>query len=175
MRLNRSRHPRRGVAAVEMAVITPFLLGLIVGIWEIGQLIQTQTILNNAARNGARLASQGQVINLVGAYTEIYTNTGTPNVTSTVLQYLQSSGITNLNGVTVQFQYLSGNTGLTDPYQGSQNQQFMVSVTMPYSNVKISPLSLVNPQTMGAQAVWQIMVDTPLTINPNIPLWSPSN
>ena len=73
-----------------------------------------QQILNNAARNGARLASQGQVINLIGAYTDIYTSTGNPNVQSTVTEYLQVAGLTNLTGMTIQFQYLNG-TPLTHP------------------------------------------------------------
>ena len=49
---------RRGIAAVELAFLMPLLLGLIVGVWEIGRLVQLQQIMNQAARDGARIASQ---------------------------------------------------------------------------------------------------------------------
>jgi ABC-2 type transport system ATP-binding protein len=46
---------RRGVAVVELAVLLPFLLVVLLGIWEVGRLIEVQQILNNAAREGARI------------------------------------------------------------------------------------------------------------------------
>ena len=41
---------RRGAAAVELAVVMPFMLGLLIGVWEIGRFIQRQQMMNNAAR-----------------------------------------------------------------------------------------------------------------------------
>jgi Flp pilus assembly protein TadG len=163
---------RRGVAAVEMAFLMPVLLGMIVGIWEMGQFIQAQQIMNNASREGARIASQAIIINSSGTYTDIYTTGSTPSVTSAVTQYVQGSGISNITGLQVSFAFTNGNTALTDPYQGAQSQQFQVSVSMPYSNVNWSPLGLVNPTTIGASCTWQLMLELPINVNTTLPTWT---
>ena len=53
----RNRHVRRGVAVVEMAVVTPVLVMLILGTVEIGWMLMTRHTLALAAREGARAAS----------------------------------------------------------------------------------------------------------------------
>jgi Flp pilus assembly protein TadG len=40
-----------------MAVVLPLLLLLVVGVWELGRIIQVQAVLNNAARDAARYAA----------------------------------------------------------------------------------------------------------------------
>lgn len=50
----RRRRQRRGAAAVEMALVTPFLLLLVFGIIEFGQVFYVQLVLTNASREGAR-------------------------------------------------------------------------------------------------------------------------
>jgi len=164
---------RRGVAAVEMAFMMPLLLGMMVGVWEVGRLVQVQEIMNNAAREGARLASQATIVNTLGSYTQISVTGSSPNLTDTVTQYLEGAGLTNVTGLQVTFVYLNGDTSLTQPYQGVQNQQFQVTVTMPFSNVAWSSLSLVHPSTVGGTCIWQLMVDTPLTVSTTLPTWNP--
>lgn len=44
----------RGAAAVEFALLVPVLVMLLLGIMEFGRAYNTQTILANAAREGAR-------------------------------------------------------------------------------------------------------------------------
>jgi Flp pilus assembly protein TadG len=60
---NRLAYHRRGVAAVEFAFVLPFILILLLGMWEEGRAIQVNQILYNAAREGARQASTGVVTN----------------------------------------------------------------------------------------------------------------
>ena len=49
------------VAAAEAALITAvFLVPVLIGVWEIGRLIQVQQIVSNSAREGARLAFNQQ-------------------------------------------------------------------------------------------------------------------
>jgi Flp pilus assembly protein TadG len=168
------RHtPRQGAAAVEMAFMMPLLLALMLGVWEIGRLVQIQQTMNNAAREGARIASQATIINSSGTYTDISLSGTSPDITDTISQYLQGCGITNVTGLTVTFTYLNGNTSSTQPYQGTQNQQFQLSITLPYANVQWSPLSLVNPSTVGGTCVWQIMVDLPVSVPTTVPSWTP--
>jgi len=54
-----SRRRSRGIVAVEAAVVLPVFLLILVGVWEVGRLIQVSIVLNEAAREGARLAAGG--------------------------------------------------------------------------------------------------------------------
>ena len=51
-----SRSQRRGVAAVEFAVVAPVFFLLIFAIVELGRLVMVQQVLTTASREGARLA-----------------------------------------------------------------------------------------------------------------------
>ena len=53
---SRKRSTRRGVAAVEFALVAPLFFTLILGIIEFGRMMMVQEILVNAAREGARAA-----------------------------------------------------------------------------------------------------------------------
>lgn len=183
MRLHRqtSGLRRRGVAAVEFAAVLPMLLLLLVGIWELGRIIHVQIIMNNAARDGARLGAQANIVNTTGAYTQIKFSTGTPNIDGAIRAYLKSAGITNLTDLVIEFQFMeptvSGGavpTGTSaDPYTGVKNQRFRVRVSIPYANVRWTMLSLLNPTTLTSECYWQCLVDDPFTVNTTMPGWSP--
>ena len=181
MRLHSLRSgQRRGVAAVEFAFCIPLLLLLLVGIWELGRIINVQITLNNAARDGARLGAQANIITASGDYTRIKFNTGTPNINGAIRAYLQAAGITNLDGLDIQFQFVETvagggdpNSTTADPYTGAKNQRFRVRVSLPYDNVRWTSLSLINVQTLTAEAYWQCFVDDPFTVNTPLPGWSP--
>jgi Flp pilus assembly protein TadG len=165
--------PRRGAAAVELAFLAPVLLGLLLGVWEVGRLIQVQQMVSTSAREGARLAAQGQTvqgdsIQYVYASTATAPSSSSPNVTTTVLNFLQEAGI-NTSNATVTFQYLNGNTALTDPYQAVQGQLFSVTVTVPYNNFRWTTLNLTGAVNLTATVVWTSLVDVPFTINTTIP------
>jgi hypothetical protein len=171
---------RRGVAAVEFAVVLPLLLLLLVGIWELGRIINVQIDLNNAARDGARLAAQSAIVNSSGAYTQIHFNTGTPNIDAAIRAHLMAAGITNLNNLAIELQFVESVTGgaptgttQTDPYLGVKNQRFRVRITIPYDNVRWTTLSLVNPNNLIAEVYWQCLPDDPFTVNTTLPGWSP--
>lgn len=167
----RNQVRRAGVAAVEFAVVLPLLLLLMLGTWEVGRTVQMQQILVNAAREGARVAAQGQTINLTGAYTQIMCDTGTPNVKQVIIDYLHGAGIADTTGVTTTFKYLDGDLGSTQPWQGTKNQRFEVSVTLPYANVRLTNLDLLNITNLTARVEWVSMADDPFTVNTTIPTW----
>src|SRR5262249_8726464 len=83
---------RRGAAAVELALVLPLIIILLTGIWEVGRMVEVQQILSNAAREGARQASTGQITNA--------------DVEQVVVQYLNVAGIPTANINT------TGNTGI---------------------------------------------------------------
>jgi len=95
---------------------------------------------------------------------------------SSVMQYLAGAGLTQLRwtDVDVAYAFTSGNTALTDPYQGVKGQQFRVTVTLNQAALNKclwSALGLVRPTSVAYAVHWQIMVDDPFSINPNLPTW----
>ena len=61
MRSRRTQQDRRGVAAVEAAIILPVLLVLMVLMWDLGQLIRGLQVVSMAAQEAGRQASTGAV------------------------------------------------------------------------------------------------------------------
>ncbi|MDB5310602.1 MAG: TadE-like protein [Gemmataceae bacterium] len=173
----RQYRPRHGVASVELAVVFLFfLIPLMIAVWEVGRLVQVQQIVSNAAREGARLAAQGNTINSTGSATQIMVSTGTPNVHDVVYQYLYAAGLTNLSSsdVTVTFTFTPTSgypSGLTDPYQGVKNQPFTVTVSIPWNRVRWVNLGLINPTTVDFTVSWQMLVDDLFTVNQTLPSW----
>ena len=106
-----ARNPR-GIATVELAVILPFLLILLLGVWEIGRLIQVQQVMSNSAREAARLAGQSVIIDLNDNPKEITQ----ADLENTVRNYLREAGVDTTNLV-VTFEFLNGDTNLTQPHQ----------------------------------------------------------
>lgn len=134
-----ARHgPRRGAAAVELALLLPLILILLLGMWEVGRMIEMQQLLTNAAREGGRQASTGNL-----------TNAQTAQV---VRDYLSNAGvpITNLT-VTV-----TNLTSGTDVSAAAQLDQLSVTVTLPCADVRWVALNyLITPMgTLKYQSVW---------------------
>jgi len=177
----RSHRPaRRGVAAIEFALVTMFfVIPLLIGVWEVGRLVQVQQIVSNAAREGARLAAQAYTIRTDGTATQIYRDSsgGTPNVRDHVYQYLYAAGLTTIQNTTadldVTFTFLgprSDGAPATEPYQGQKGQPFQVTVTIKdWSKVRWVNLGLVNPTSVTATVNWQMLMDDPFTVNTNLP------
>ena len=54
---NKSHQPHKGVAAAELAIVLPLFGILLLGILEVGGMARDHQVLQNAAREGARLSS----------------------------------------------------------------------------------------------------------------------
>ena len=50
-------HKRRGQATVELALVTPLLMIIVIGIFEFGRAWNQKQVITNAARDGARVAA----------------------------------------------------------------------------------------------------------------------
>ncbi len=170
----RRQQPRRAVAAVEFAFLAPLLLTLLFGLWQVGRMIEVMQLMDNAAREGARLASQAEIINQIGSYTLIHANSGLPNVQDTVREYLVGAGVvqaSQVNDVQVVFQFITGDLSRTDPYQGQQGDLFTITVTLPIQDVNWTPIYASG--NLVAQTTWVILMDTPFVVNTTVPGWSP--
>jgi Flp pilus assembly protein TadG len=111
----RTRPRRRGAAMIEFALVLPLLVTIMMGIIEFGRAMTVQTILTNAAREGARNAI------LAGA-----TDTG---VQTAVTTYLSNSGIT------------AGSTTTITPTSNNATSGTVIHVTVsyPFSDVFAFP------------------------------------
>jgi Flp pilus assembly protein TadG len=162
------RAERRASASVELALLAPVLLLLLLGIWEIGRLVQMQQIVDNAAREGARQAARGDLTSA--------------QVQTAVIQYLQDAGI-NTNGVTFTYMDNSAspavqrtspidlNNPSIDIIDANPSDQIHVAVNVPYKNVRWLAINLFLSDTtmMTASADWYCMKNKPLIINTVIP------
>jgi Flp pilus assembly protein TadG len=148
------RDRRRGVAAVEFAFVMPAILALLVGIWELGRLIEIQQLMTNAAREGARQAATGQ-------YTKA-------QVQTIINQYLSVAGLPTTN-VTSDAWDITSNC---DPSAAVYQDCIQVNVSMPFKDVSWSVLSILIPPTfqLSTQVQWMTVVDKPYPSDPEPPV-----
>ena len=193
MRRHHHRAARRGVAAVELAFVMILLVvPLMIGIWEVGRLIQVQQVVSNSAREGARLAAQAYTLNAGGGPTQIRVSSGSTNVQDAVYDYLYAAGLTTLqkSDVTVSFAFVTARTtdyvplstdppGTSypagtrppEPCYGEKGQVFTVTVTIPWEKVRWVNLGLINPSTVTFTATWQVLTDERFQVNEQLPTW----
>ena len=146
-----AQNRKGGIVVVEFAVVTSFvLLPLLLGIWELGRILELQQVLTNAAREGGRAASAGQMTSsqIQTVITNYITNNN-PNI-------LISTGNLTIviNDVT---------TPGTDPSQATQGDQLYVSVSTAFSNVRwdLSVFKpIIDPNTVvTGSGVWYSLKD----------------
>ena len=146
---------RRGAAALELATVLPMLVMLVFGAVEVGRVADVRQILGNAAREGGRQASTGQISDA--------------DVAAVVSGYLRNAGLTAGN-VAVTIKNLS-NTGVGSQ-DAAQLDQFQVTVTIPYSDVRLASTSLLMSPSASivAKAYWYSMKDKPYAAPPEPPI-----
>jgi Flp pilus assembly protein TadG len=155
MKLRTNTHLRTGTAAVELAVCLPFLLIVILGIWEVGRMVQAQQIIANAAREGGREVAAGQ--------------TSAATIQTYVVTYCNMNGLTNVDSTMVTVVNIT-NAARNDPTTCNQLDQWRVTVTVPYSAIRYSTVAQITPTTsILASADWYSMRDTPFTVSTAIP------
>jgi Flp pilus assembly protein TadG len=110
---------RRGVAAVELAVISPFLAVLVLGMIEMGHALMVKETLSDAAQKACRLAAQP--------------NTTTAQAQAEVDNIMQDS---NMAGYSTAI-LVNGNN--TDIQSAVHNDQISIKVSVPASNALWMP------------------------------------
>jgi Flp pilus assembly protein TadG len=131
------------VAAVEFAVLLPFIMILIVGTWEVGRLVEITQILDNAAREGARQAATGSQTN--------------DQVKVAVCNYMKNAGLadyTSQRDTVVTVTDLSSPG--TDVSAAAQLDQLRVTIAIPFTDVQWTTLKLITRPntTLNTEAVW---------------------
>ena len=163
------RRERRGAVAVEAAFCLPLLLMLMIGMWEVGRMVQISQILANAAREGARYAAMGN-LNINGVNTPITV----PMVQQSVRDYLTGAGLpaVAVSGAQVQLTNLSNNTW-TDPSDAQPMDKFQVTVTIPsgaaFNSLQWSALKITGTNQLSASVTWVSLVDSQVLPNMQLP------
>jgi Flp pilus assembly protein TadG len=159
-RTGRTRE-RTGAAAVEFAIVLPLLVFLLLGIWEVGRMVEAQQLLTNAAREGARAASTGA--------------RSLSEVEQIVERYLSAGGL-NTTGLTVRVHNLTlyPSRGLSDPSDdplaARQLDRIRVHVTLPFDNVRwVLVDKITKVTTLRATAFWLSMKDQPIVVDLELP------
>jgi Flp pilus assembly protein TadG len=148
--------PRRGTAAVEFALTLPLLLLIVLGIWEVGRMVQVQQIVSNAAREGGRQAASGAFTNA--------------QVTTIVREYIQEN-LPAAAGTNASITITNLTSGL-DASVANQSDHFRITVAVNYNDVRWTTLNLIGgpSTTITGTAEWDSMKDVPITVDTTIPL-----
>jgi len=150
-----ANRPRGGSACIECAVCLLFLVPLLLGLWEVGRMVEVEQHLNNAVREGGRQASTG-LKNTAGCQQD-------------VVNYLAANGI-SAKTTDVTITNLTS-AGRNDPTTANQMDHYRVTVSIPFNNVRWVVLNQITPvSTLNAQVDFYSMRDVPLNINTTIPL-----
>ena len=112
---------RRGTAAVEMAMVLPVFIIAMLGIIELGRGIMVSQILENAAREAARMA--------------ILDNTTNAQVTTTAQSIMQNAANIAPGNVTVTINVAGSNSApLTSANPGDL---VTITVSVPFSSESV--------------------------------------
>ncbi len=145
-RLRTGPAPRRGVAVVEFAFVVPLLLVLLLGLWEVGRLLQVKQILANAAREGGRQAANGQLT--------------TAQVQQYVRNSIQRAGL-NITGMADPVITNLTSSARNDPTTANQLDRYLIHVSIPTANFRWV-LFQYTASTLDAEATWVSLVDIPV-------------
>lgn len=151
---------------MEAALILPLLVSLMLGVWEVGRAVEMTQLLNDAARQGARMAAGG-------------VNNGTPVTVAMVQQVVRdamtASGFPSaaVSGAQVTLTNLSTHTW-TDPCNAQPLDAFQVSVTVPagtaFNSVSWTPVSLISGiNHLSSQVEWLSANDSQVVVSTTLP------
>jgi Flp pilus assembly protein TadG len=145
MRKLKVRARERGAAAVEFALVLPVLVLILLGIVDFGLEINSQAIIANAAREGARTASLG------GSAAEAIADATTA-----------SSSLLNITGsnpsVTIGCRLANG-TACPSGYDTSRETGGTVILTVTYTYSWISPAILGLPGSTPIVKVSEMRIE----------------
>jgi len=193
-RTSLNRKPRSGVAAVELAVLLIPLLIFWCCVIELGRIIQVDQVVTNATRDGARTAALAFNIRLNPGttnytYYSVVVKPGDPAATGTtplsvqsvVYGHLAAHKIKTITGVTIDFEFLTGDLSRTQPHQGTKVDNFRLKVSVAYDNFRWINIPGFRGAGMGhsssgvqgaiCEVKWKMLVDDAFNINTNIPGW----
>ncbi|ACG74141.1 TadE family protein [Anaeromyxobacter sp. K] len=128
------RHTERGVAAVEFALVLPFLLAIVLGGLEWGFYFFREQVVVNAAREGARAGSVATVAPLA--------------VAESAARAALVAG--SVDPTTVGANVVASSRTTVDPVSGATVESVVVTVSFPF--VPLTGFGIPVPDTVWARA-----------------------
>jgi hypothetical protein len=150
---------RRGVAVVELAFLLPIMLTILIGMWDLGQLVRGLQILSIAARDAGRTAAAG---------TKNSTQIG-----NAVTLMVSQNGVPAAD---VDFTYANITQPGVEPNAATQGDLLNITITIPFTSLKLASGVSMGKFVMwrqtndiSFQSQWMSMRDLPVTISTSIP------
>lgn len=177
---------RQGVAAVEFALCLPVIVTLMLGILEVGRIVQVSNIMWNSARESARDASVGQdnlqtvAANMLSYLQSAMPGTFNPNHSTTMKAPVitlpaNTTGYTcwdntlNAELFTITFTDVT-QPSVTDPTAMSKLDHYQIGLQVPYSTISWDSLAQITGNSRISITVdWACMQDSPFQITPSLP------
>jgi Flp pilus assembly protein TadG len=124
-----------------MALVTPLLLAVVLGIVEIGRGMQVHAMVTNASREGARLGSRAG-----------YSN---DDVRQCVQEYLSAClGIAPaLVNVNISIEPAAGNPAVANTLAASSKDLIIVNVDVPFDETSLTTGNYLNGTSLSARSV----------------------
>jgi Flp pilus assembly protein TadG len=140
---------RRGVAAVEFAIVAPILVTIVFGMIQLGRAFEMQTLLDVAAREGARFASIDRTGMTSGG------QTGNQKLIQDVKNFLASNGVPKdqINVTVKSHSDPTSDFNIDDP--ANDLQLFDVNVSVPFSAVSLQPVPTSSDYTLHGKVVFR--------------------
>jgi hypothetical protein len=143
------RSERRGVVAVEFAIVAPILVAVLFGLIELGRAFETQNLLEVAAREGARFASMDRDGMLAPG------ESANDKMIEDVKTFLASNGIEKDN-ITVEvkdFENPDQDFDLDDPT--NDLKLFEVRISVDWSDASLMPVAAGEDYALTASVVFR--------------------
>jgi len=140
---------RKGVAAVECAIILPIMMALVLGLIELGTALRASTIMQSSVREAGRLASMD--------WRYVVEDGETPNakVERDIRNFVTASGLPG-DDLIVSIEFAEGDSaGAEFDISDSDNelQLMLIEVELPYASISLFPTQYMGGRNLRAGVV----------------------
>jgi hypothetical protein len=149
LKSTRQKSNRKGVVAVEFAVVAPILVAIVFGMIELARAFEMQNLLNVAAREGARFASMDREGMLSAG------QSANQKLIDDVKNFLASNNIPK-DKITVEVKDHESPTtdfDLDDP--DNDLKLFEVRISVKLSDVGLQPVATADDYALNAKVVFR--------------------
>jgi Flp pilus assembly protein TadG len=171
---------------MEFAFCAPFIVLVLLGIWEAGRIANVANIVSNGAREAARDASLGQDnLQTIASNQLAYfqnamptafgqghsTSIQAPSITlpANTTGYTCWDNTTNQELFTITFTDITA-PAVTDPTGMSKLDHYQIGIQVPYASIGWTTLAQITGVTRISITVdWASMLDTPFQVTPSLP------
>ncbi len=149
LKIHKRTENRKGIAAVECAVMLPVMLVLVLGLIELGTALRASTIMQSSVREAGRLATMD--------WRYVLEEDETPNVKveRDIRNFVTASGLPG-NDLTVKIQYAEGDDkgshfDISDP--DNALELMLIEIELPYASISLFPVNYMGGTNLRAGVV----------------------